>query len=137
MRKLYFMKIKFLIITLILFLKFLDVKSQKISFIESEHDFGQIDENGGSVSYTFEFSNEGTLPLVILSVKPSCGCTTPDWSKNPIKPGNKGFIVAEYNPKGRPGIFRKSLAVISNSETNSEKISSSTYIYIKGKVNKE
>ena len=130
------MNTKFLLITLIFSFNFLDVKSQKISFIESEHDFGEIDENGGSVSYTFEFLNEGNSPLVILSVKPSCGCTTPNWSKKPISPGNKGFIVAQYDPKGRPGVFRKSLAVISNSETNSEKISNSTYIYIKGKVNK-
>jgi len=130
------MKIKFLLTIIIFLFNFLDVKSQKISFIESEHDFGEIDENGGSVSYTFEFLNEGNSPLVILSVKPSCGCTTPNWSKDPIGPGNKGFIVAQYDPKGRPGVFRKSLAVISNSETNSEKISNSTYIYIKGKVNK-
>ena len=46
------------------------------------------------------------------------------------------YIVAEYNPKGRPGVFRKSLAVVSNSETNSQKLSTSTYIYIKGKVSK-
>jgi len=130
------MKIKFLLTIIIFLFNFLDVKSQKISFIESEHDFGEIDENGGSVSYTFEFLNEGNSPLVILSVKPSCGCTTPNWSKDPIGPGNKGFIVAQYDPKGRPGVFRKSLAVISNSETNAEKISNSTYIYIKGKVNK-
>ena len=130
------MKIKFLLTIIIFLFNFLDVKSQKISFIESEHDFGEIDENGGSVSYTFEFLNEGSSPLVILSVKPSCGCTTPNWSKDPIGPGNKGFIVAQYDPKGRPGVFRKSLAVISNSETNAEKISNSTYIYIKGKVNK-
>jgi len=130
------MNTKFLLITLIFSFNFLDVKSQKISFIESEHDFGEIDENGGSVSYTFEFLNEGNSPLVILSVKPSCGCTTPNWSKDPIGPGDKGFIVTQYDPKGRPGVFRKSLAVISNSETNSEKISNSTYIYIKGKVNK-
>ncbi len=130
------MKIKFLLTIIIFLFNFLDVKSQKISFIESEHDFGEIDENGGSVSYTFEFLNEGNSPLVILSVKPSCGCTTPNWSKDPIGPGNKGFIVAQYDPRGRPGVFRKSLAVISNSETNSEKISNSTYIYIKGKVNK-
>jgi len=130
------MKIKFLLTIIIFLFNFLDVKSQKISFIESEHDFGEIDENGGSVSYTFEFLNEGNSPLVILSVKPSCGCTTPNWSKDPIGPGNKGFIVTQYDPKGRPGVFRKSLAVITNSETNAEKISNSTYIYIKGKVNK-
>ena len=131
------MKLKFILLLSILFLNFSVAKSQKITFLESEHDFGQIEENGGNVSHTFEFINEGDSPLVILSVKPSCGCTTPDWSKDPIKSGSKGYIVAEYNPKGRPGVFRKSLAVISNSETNSQKLSTSTYIYIKGKVSKK
>ena len=131
------MKLKFILLLSILFLNFSVAKSQKITFLEPEHDFGQIEENGGNVSHTFEFINEGDSPLVILSVKPSCGCTTPDWSKDPIKPGSKGYIVAEYNPKGRPGVFRKSLAGGSNSETNSQKLSTSTYIYIKGKVSKK
>ena len=92
------MKLKFILLLSILFLNFSVAKSQKITFLEPEHDFGQIEENGGNVSHTFEFINEGDSPLVILSVKPSCGCTTPDWSKDPIKPGSKGYIVAEYNP---------------------------------------
>ena len=73
------------------------------------------------------------IPLVILSVK--LAVVLIDWSKDPIKSGSKGYIVVEYNP-GRPGVFRKSLAVVSNSETNSQKLSTSTYIYIKGKVSK-
>ena len=121
------MKLKFILLLSILFLNFSVAKSQKITFLESEHDFGQIEENGGNVSHTFEFINEGDSPLVILSVKPSCGCTTPNWSKDEIKPGKKGFIIAEYNPKGRPGVFRKSLSVITNDNRRS-------LIFIKGKV---
>ena len=131
------MKIKLLVLTLLLVCNLSYTQSPKINFLNYEHDFGEIEEDGGSVSHTFEFVNEGNSPLVILSVKPSCGCTTPNWSKDPIKPGGKGFIIAQYDPKGRPGVFRKSLAVVSNSESNSAKMSNSTYIYIKGKVNQK
>ena len=103
--------------------------SQKpnISFEESEHNFGDIEEKGGKVSYKFTFTNNGKNPLRILSVKPSCGCTTPDWTKDEIKPGNQGYIIAEYNPKGRPGVFRKSLSIVTNDNQRA-------LIFIKGKV---
>ena len=103
--------------------------SQKpnISFEESEHNFGNIEEKGGKVSHKFMFTNNGKNPLRILSVKPSCGCTTPDWTKDEIKPGNQGYIIAEYNPKGRPGVFRKSLSIVTNDNQRA-------LIFIKGKV---
>ena len=103
--------------------------SQKsnISFDEREHNFGDIEEKGGKVSHKFTFTNNGKNPLRILSVKPSCGCTTPDWTKDEIKPGNQGYIIAEYNPKGRPGVFRKSLSIVTNDNQRA-------LIFIKGKV---
>ena len=103
--------------------------SQKpnISFEESEHNFGDIEEKGGKVSHKFMFTNNGKNPLRILSVKPSCGCTTPDWTKDEIKPGNQDYIIAEYNPKGRPGVFRKSLSIVTNDNQRA-------LIFIKGKV---
>ena len=103
--------------------------SQKsnISFDEREHNFGYIEEKGGKVSHKFTFTNNGKNPLRILSVKPSCGCTTPDWTKDEIKPGNQGYIIAEYNPKGRPGVFRKSLSIVTNDNQRA-------LIFIKGKV---
>ena len=99
----------------------------KISFDESEHNFGNIEEKGGKVSHKFMFTNNVKNPLRILSVKPSCGCTTPDWTKDEIKPGNQGYIIAEYNPKGRPGVFRKSLSIVTNDNQRA-------LIFIKGKV---
>ena len=103
--------------------------SQKsnISFDEREHNFGDIEEKGGKVSHKFTFTNNGKNPLRILSVKPSCGCTTPDWTKDEIKPGNQGYIIAEYNPKGRPGVFRKSLSIVTDDNQRA-------LIFIKGKV---
>ena len=103
------------------------IQKPNISFEVNEHNFGDVKENDGKVSYKFMFKNNGQNVLKILSVKPSCGCTTPDWSKNEIKPGKDGYVIAEYNPKGRPGVFRKSLSVITSDNKRS-------LIFIKGKV---
>ncbi|GJM60236.1 MULTISPECIES: DUF1573 domain-containing protein [Persicobacter] len=100
----------------------------KITFVEQTHDFGEIKEADGPVTYEFKFKNEGQIPLQISNVRASCGCTTPAWSKEPILPGKEGFIKASYNPKGRPGSFHKSLTITSNADPNVQ------YLYIKGKV---
>ena len=102
-------------------------QKSEIVFETPEYNFGDIQENKGKVSHKFSFTNNGKESIRILTVKPSCGCTTPNWSKDEIKPGKKGFIIAEYNPKGRPGVFRKSLSVITNDNRRS-------LIFIKGKV---
>ncbi len=112
-----------------IFFSFFNSFSQKseIVFETPEFNFGDIQENKGKVSHKFSFTNNGKESIRILTVKPSCGCTTPNWSKDVIKPGKKGFIIAEYNPKGRPGVFRKSLSIITNDNRRS-------LIFIKGKV---
>ena len=117
-----------LTLSFILF-SFFNSFSQKseIVFETPEYNFGDVQENKGKVSHKFSFINNGKESIRILTVKPSCGCTTPNWSKDEIKPGKKGFIIAEYNPKGRPGVFRKSLSVITNDNRRS-------LIFIKGKV---
>ena len=117
-----------LTLSFILF-SFFNSFSQKseIVFETPEYNFGDVQENKGKVSHKFSFTNNGKESIRILTVKPSCGCTTPNWSKDEIKPGKKGFIIAEYNPKGRPGVFRKSLSVITNDNRRS-------LIFIKGKV---
>ncbi|WKN33704.1 DUF1573 domain-containing protein [Porifericola rhodea] len=99
-----------------------------VKFVDERHDFGNIREEGGSVSHEFRFVNTGASPLVISNVRPSCGCTTPSWSRDPIAPGDTGTIVAQYNPLNRPGAFRKSITVTSNAEN------SSTVLYIQGVV---
>ena len=103
--------------------------SQDLKFNEREFDFGEIKEMDGKVSHKFLFTNNSKKSIQILTVKPSCGCTTPDWSKKEVKPGKEGFIVAEYNPKGRPGVFRKSLSVVTSDNKRS-------LIFIKGKVSR-
>ena len=89
-------------------------QSPQIEFKEKSFDFGKIKEEDGAVSCTFEFTNTGVAPLIISGVTASCGCTTPDWTKEPIPAGATGFVKASYNPKGRPGVFKKSITVRSN-----------------------
>ncbi|MDP4207951.1 MAG: DUF1573 domain-containing protein [Bacteroidota bacterium] len=87
-----------------------------ISFKQEKFDFGQIKESNGTVNHVFEFTNTGSSPILITNVVASCGCTTPEWSKQPIVPGAKGFVKAIYNPTGRPGAFDKTITVSSNAD---------------------
>ncbi len=87
-----------------------------IDFKDKSHDFGTIAEENGSVTCEFIFTNKGDAPLVISRVSASCGCTTPDWTKEPIAPGKTGFIKATYSAKGRPGQFVKQITVYSNAK---------------------
>ena len=84
-------------------------KKAVIAADETSHDFGQIKEADGKVS----------APLVITRVIASCGCTTPEWTKEPIAPGASGDIKITYDPKGRPGPFSKTISVYSNGKTGS------------------
>lgn len=97
-------------------------------FTETNHDFGTFSEKLGKVTHTFEFVNSGTGPLILTNVQASCGCTTPKWSKKPVAPGQKGFVVVTYNAKGRPGPFTKTITVTNNSEE------SKILLNIKGEV---
>lgn len=92
----------------------------------SEHDFGKIPQ-GTPVTTTFEFTNTGKSPIVISNVKSSCGCTAPDYSKEPIAPGKKGFVKATFNAASM-GVFNKSLTVVSNANEKD------VYLTIKGEV---
>ncbi len=85
-----------------------------ISWNNSKFDFGEINEVGGKVTHKFNFSNTGSEPLVITNVKPSCGCTSSDYTKKPIAPGGKGYVSATYNPLRRPGKFSKTITVTTN-----------------------
>jgi len=78
------------------------------------HDFGTIGENDGSVSATFTLTNNTKATIMITNVAPSCGCTTPDWTKEPIEPGKTGQVVATFNPKGRRGPFDKTVTIVTS-----------------------
>jgi len=84
-----------------------------------EHDFGTISETGGVVSCEFAIKNTGTKPLVITKVTTSCGCTAPDWTKEPVASGKQGFVKVTYDPKGRKGDMTKTLVVYTNGNPES------------------
>ena len=85
-------------------------------WLETTHNFGAFSENDGKVTCTFRFVNDGQTPLIIQSARATCGCTTPDYSKAPIAPGDTGMVKVSYNPTGRPGRFDKKIYVDLNTE---------------------
>ncbi len=88
-----------------------------LNFKQEKHDFGTIKEGDVAV-YNFEFTNTGKTPVVISNVQPSCGCTIPQWPKQPIQPGKTGTVTASYSSKGRVGNFNKTITVINNGEVS-------------------
>lgn len=87
----------------------------KIEFDKIEHDFGKIRE-GEKVAYRFKVKNPGTVPLRITDVKPSCGCTVPAWTKEPIPPGGEGFVEVAFDSQGRTGEQIKTVSVFANTD---------------------
>lgn len=109
---------KFLgVLALILGFAFQSNAQGAIKFKSEKHDFGKIAE-GTQATYSFEFTNTGKTPVVISNVQPSCGCTTPEWTREPIMPGKSGKVTAIYSSAGRPGNFNKTITVINNGEVS-------------------
>ena len=92
--------------------------SKPLQFREEIFDFGMVYEQSGPVTHEFPFVNNSSRPIKIINVQASCGCTTPDWSKEPVQPGKSGFIQASFNPLGRPGYFNKSLTITTDFDPN-------------------
>jgi len=84
-----------------------------MEFSTVDHDFGTVDE-GKKVVYTYKVKNTGQAPLIIQNAAPSCGCTVPNWTKTPIPVGGEGFVKAEFDTKGKPGINNKTITVTAN-----------------------
>lgn len=104
-----------------------EVKGANFSWISlTTYDFGSV-KKGKPVSSTFEFSNIGNEPLIITEAKGSCGCTSVEYSQQPVKPGEKGFVKATFNAVA-VGVFQKSITVTSNTT------SKTVQLYIKGQV---
>ncbi|QJX46876.1 DUF1573 domain-containing protein [Hymenobacter taeanensis] len=92
-----------------------------MTFAVSEHDFGDI-QPGSVVKHTFEFTNTGKSPLLIENATASCGCTTPNWTKEPIAPGAKGTIDVQFDSHGKMGIQNKEVAIQANTQPNITKV---------------
>ncbi|WP_266367570.1 DUF1573 domain-containing protein [Tellurirhabdus rosea] len=79
------------------------------------HDFGTITE-GQTVERDFKFKNEGTVPLIINNINVSCGCTTPEWPKKPVQPGEEAAIKVQFNSTGKLGEQNKTVTVYANTD---------------------
>ena len=102
----------------------------RIEFEKKTHEFGDIHEEGGKVTARFTFKNVGDSALVLTKVKPGCGCTAANYTKEAVMPGQTGFIDATYDPWGRPGQFNKNIKV----STNESDQATPYIIFIKGNV---
>ena len=96
-------------------------------FVEEVKEFGTITQ-GESVSMTFRFKNVGQSNLIISSAQGSCGCTVPEWPKEPIAPGAEGVINVTFNSTGKQGLQNKTITLVANTIPNTKVIA------IKGEV---
>ncbi|MGD1844105.1 MAG: DUF1573 domain-containing protein [Salibacteraceae bacterium] len=99
----------------------------EVTFEKDVHDFGNMKQHGDA-SCEFKFTNTGTEPLVISNAKGSCGCTVPDWPREPIMPGKTAVIKVKYDSK-RVGPINKSVTITSNASNAPTKV-----IRIKGNI---
>ena len=98
-----------------------------IVFDTISHNFGEISYQG-KAEFEFVFTNSGTAPLIVSHVKSTCGCTIPEWSREPVKTGKHGSIRVSYDTH-RTGAFNKSIYVYSNATNGVQRL------MISGKVN--
>lgn len=99
-----------------------------LSVDKDVHDYGEI-EKGGDPYSEFTITNKGNEPLILSNAKGSCGCTVPEWSKEPVLPGESTIMKVKYDTK-RVGPINKSVTVTSNAVNEPTKV-----LRIKGKVN--
>ncbi len=101
----------------------------EIKFDKTVHNYGEIMQ-GANGDCEFSFTNTGKEPLILSNVAASCGCTTPNWTREPIMPGKKGTIKVHYDTN-RLGIISKTITVVSNGKTDR------VVLRIEGKVNQK
>ena len=92
-------------------------KLPEIQFEEETYDFGTIKE-GEKISHDFKFRNTGNAELIIRSGSGSCGCTVPEWPKDPVPPGGSGAIKVTFNSEGKSGMQHKNVTIVSNTIPN-------------------
>ena len=93
----------------------------KFSFDQEEHNFGQI-RDGDIVSHTFRFTNSGEAPLIISKATAACGCTVPQWPKQPIPVGGSGEIQVQFDSSNKPGMQNKVVTITANTESKVKKL---------------
>ena len=96
-----------------------DKKLPVFSFAETTHFFGTI-HSGERMTYEFKFKNAGNAALIISQATGSCGCTIPEYPKDPIKPGEEGVIKVKYNSEGQGGMIAKTITILANTIPNTK-----------------
>lgn len=104
-----------------------DSNSAVLEVKNDSYDFGEVKE-GEMVEHEFKFTNTGSSPLIIANVQASCGCTTPEYSKTPIAPGDQGMVKVVFNSAGQLGKQHKVVTVSSNAA------SPNTLLHLRGEV---
>lgn len=99
----------------------------EFKFEKEEYNFGTI-KQGESVTYEFKFKNTGKDPLIITEAHGSCGCTVPQYPKEPIKKGQEGVIKVTFNSAGKMNAQDKTVTITSNAKTPTK------ILHIKGNV---
>lgn len=100
-----------------------------IKFKEEDYNFGKA-KQGDVVEHTFEFTNTGKEPLIIQDCKASCGCTIPEWPRDPIAPGASGKITTKFNTTGKSHDQKKVVTVLANTEPYETFISINGYVEV-------
>lgn len=96
-----------------------DVPVPEFTFETEVHDFGKVVQ-GEKVAYSFKFKNTGNADLIITSAKGSCGCTVPEWPKDPVAPGAEGMIDVVFNSDGKSGQQNKKVTIVANTVPNTK-----------------
>jgi len=107
-----------------------EINEEDLPFFEFDEEikeFGTITQ-GEAVSLSFRFKNVGKSDLIISSAQGSCGCTVPEWPKEPIKPGVEGLIKVTFNSTGKQGKQNKTVTLVANTMPNTKVLA------IKGEV---
>jgi LEA14-like dessication related protein len=98
-----------------------DPDAPKVQVEKAIYEFGEI-KQGEKVSYTFKFKNVGKTPLIITNASATCGCTQPEYPKEPIKPGDEGTINVTFNSAGKEGLQDKVVTITSNANPAFEQL---------------
>jgi len=88
-----------------------------ISWEKTSYNFGTIKKEDGVVKYRFIFVNVGDEPLLLEKVRSTCGCTTSNYTKDPVAPHAKGFVEVTFDPSKQSGEFLKKITIITNEKT--------------------
>ena len=101
-------------------------KMPVMEFDKKVHDFGTIDQ-GTAVETVFKFTNNGDAPLMIVNAKSSCGCTVPEYTKEPVAPGEEGELLVKFNGSGKNQVS-KTVTITTNTKNGKETVNIKAFV---------